>query len=192
MFMTVLKADIESLSQKTIYVNYSDEQWMHQWLTSQFDKSRDEENILYKLDMQQDGIYLYIQSNDRFPEKNLAKAGFKLADSIELPAPDPNGRIEFRISCSAQKKRDNKPYFVQNEEDRIEWVKERLSPFMKDIFVVEKKRCSACVKREYRLQGADYEGFGTVTDPEMFMETVSRGIGKAKCYGFGLLMYQPA
>jgi CRISPR system Cascade subunit CasE len=37
----------------------------------------------------------------------------------------------------------------------------------------------------------DYHGILTVTDPERFYETFTRGIGSAKAFGFGLLTIVP-
>jgi CRISPR system Cascade subunit CasE len=42
-----------------------------------------------------------------------------------------------------------------------------------------------------RYRSAQYEGNLEVTDPERFRETIIRGIGPAKAFGFGLLSVAP-
>lgn len=188
MYMTVLKADFESLSKKEYYVDFENGEWMHKWLTSQCNKSRAEEKILYRIDKTSQELFLYIQSLHPFPDKNLQKAGLKQVKVFSLQAP--SDQVSFKITCSAGITKDKKFQFLQKEEERLEWVKNKLTPFMQDVSIRETKKQSASIKGKTRLPGAEYVGFGKITDQQAFMEAVANGFGKAKNYGFGLMLYR--
>lgn len=188
MYMTVLKADFESLSKKEYPVDFENGEWMHKWLTSQCNKSRAEEKILYRIDKTQKEMYLYIQSLHEFPQKNLQRAGLKQVKSFILSVP--TDYVSFKITCSAGTTKEGKYQFLQKEEERIDWVKKKLSPFMQDISVKETKLQSASIKGKVRLPGAEYEGYGIVTNLNAFQDAVTNGFGKAKNYGFGLMLYK--
>lgn len=46
-------------------------------------------------------------------------------------------------------------------------------------------------RRPIRLSSATYEGILTITDKNLFCQTLTKGIGKKKAYGFGLMTVIP-
>jgi len=58
------------------------------------------------------------------------------------------------------------------------------------LFRKPKERCGTNETGRITFTGVDFEGILRVVDPEQFAETVRRGIGRARGFGFGLLSLQ--
>ena len=46
-------------------------------------------------------------------------------------------------------------------------------------------------EKSIRLSKATYEGILTITDKNQFIKTLTRGFGKKKAYGFGMMTVIP-
>ena len=190
MYMTVLRASFESLRHREYIMDFDDGDFMHKWLTDQFDSSRAEKNILYRIDRRKDGVYLYVQSDDVFPERNIRRAGLEKRLSFEITVKD-GDRIAFCLFGSSNTTGDDhKKVFIKDADARLAWVARKLGDSVSDLLVKEVKTDTVMVKGEQYVRGADYMGTCIVEDAGKFLDIVNHGIGRVKNYGMGLLLFK--
>ena len=189
MYMTVLKMDFNSLLNRSYYMNIDSGEFMHKWLTSQFDCERRDLNILYRVDKTENGVYIYIQSDSEMPEKNITNAGLSLIKKFntEIGIDD---NVMFSVRCLPMLHDKEKALYIKSHEQRIEYVKNRLSACMYVEDVKEGNIGTYFIKNNHRITGSDFFGIGKITDIELFNNIVRKGIGKCKCYGMGLLLFK--
>ena len=194
MFMTVLKCDFETMKTAKYPMFFNNKDFLHKWVTSQFHLDRLNETILYRVDHKSDGIYLYVQSKDPFPRKNLENAGMRFLFSFELQAGN-DFPCEFQISCTPNVSRNKKKLFIKDQDGRIEWLKQRLAPFMSNLYVAEMQTDKIDVKKKdgttFSIPYSEFKGYGIITDKDAFLNAVQNGFGYAKNYGMGLMIYKP-
>lgn len=193
MYMTVLRATADTIKNAEYVMDFDDGDYIHRWLTSQVHTDRADAQILYRIIKSQEAIYLYVQSKDAFPEKNIKRAGMKLLKSFETG--DPGDRpITFNIFCSPNKtifcpdSNKSKKQFLIDQAERKEWLEKKLSPFMSNITIIEDHIDNMLIKNGKKIRGAYFTGTGKVTDLQKYREAVAKGFGDCKCYGMGLLL----
>ncbi len=195
MYMTVLKADFDSLRSQEFPVNVNDANFMHKWITSQFDSTRTEEQILTFTDICKDAVYLYIQSKREFPEKNISRAGFKKLISFPVQAPK-TPYITFKIFTTPVRRQDDKMRYLTTPEERSTWLVEKLDSCLTDIQVKEVNQRNVVVRKKttnangFTFTGTEFVGRAKITDKEAFMKLITKGIGREKVYGSGLLLFK--
>ena len=209
MYMTVLKYSRDTLMEcqrrlaaspggRGSYVmRLDDGEFMHRWVTSQFHCRRDEGGLLYRVIRKRDASWLYIQSADPFMKADLDRTGMELASETELGAPAASEPVIFSIVCTPVREKLHGKAFIADPAERKAWLMGKLGGCMDMMSMDEIRTLKLSVKgpsgdkSRHAMGAAEYAGIAEVKDPELFMETVARGIGKAKNYGAGLLLYAP-
>jgi len=82
------------------------------------------------------------------------------------------------------------------EEDQVAWLRRKGEQGGFQVLNVRvgglsKDRSRARGRAPLTLAGVNFEGHLRITDPERFVQAVSRGIGPGKAYGLGLLSLAP-
>jgi CRISPR system Cascade subunit CasE len=163
--------------------------------------------ILYRLDISHDGkINLLVQS-EKVPDWDKAEILTKcLEEPVEkpkdFPPPFTEGQTLFfllRANPSIKKKEENKKNGYRlgliKEEDQLSWFKNKAE--QGGFAVISCQTIPEGISKEdnkeqtLRHYAVRFEGVLKVVNPELFKQTVERGIGSAKGFGFGLLSVAP-
>lgn len=191
MYMTVLKANHESLQNREYLMDFSDMEFIHRWLTSQMDADRQSEHILFSIKYQKRDMFFYIQSDSKFPLKNVERAGMFFVKSFSLPEIHDNDQIIFNLFCSADKTTgDKRRTFIQEQNKREEWLINKTKHCLAGLKTKEIRLDTLLIKNGVKVPGVEFTGIGTVSDAKKFKEMVQNGIGRCKNYGFGLMLYK--
>ncbi len=192
MYMTVLKATFDSIQNGEYLMKFESGEFVHKWLTSQFDCNRSDGQILYRIENTKDSLYLYVQSKIPLPIKNITRAGMEMVRSYKIEEVCSGCSIVFKILYSSHESKDGKRYFIKNPETRIRKFCERLelNAGLDSIKLKEIAIKTTSIKNEVKMSCVEYVGIGTVTNHERFMNAVSKGLGHGKNYGMGLLLYK--
>lgn len=192
MYMTVLKATFDSIRNGEYLMKFESGEFMHKWITSQFNCTRMDGQILYRIENTKETMYLYVQSKMPLPQKNIARAGMEVVRSYEIADLYPGCNIVFKMLYSSHVSKDGKRFFIKNPEDRIRKLCERLqlNAGLSGIKVKEIGIRTVAIKNDVKMECVEYIGIGTVTEYERFMNAVSNGFGHGKNYGMGLLLYK--
>lgn len=161
MYMTVLKMDRESMSSpdRETVLEIGNGQRLHEWLARQINYLPEEENsvhrgypesgnygiraadnALYRVDRVKNDWYIYVQSDHPIKEDDLARCGIRKIACFEINKP--TGRVYFRglFSVDVAKKDESgasRRLYIKDKEQRIEWLRKRLSVCMDDISIRE-------------------------------------------------------
>lgn len=180
---------------------------------------KDHAGFLFRIDPQPGGRVVILVQSAVKPDWDYAfhNADYLLAAPPEVKSFDPgfaNGeKLRFRLTANPTKRlsrnsreRDGQPVAERWVGKRVpvpadqflEWIATRGE---KGGFSVDNG--STTVQPGYiyvskagygdgeRLRSVRYDGILTITDPERFRETLVRGIGPGKAFGFGLLSVAP-
>jgi hypothetical protein len=188
MYMTVLKADFQSLSNQKYPMNLNDSDFMHKWLTSQLDMTRRDAGLLYYIKPTETALFVYVQTNVPFPTHNVASAGMEVVQSFRLRKPQ--GDMRFVINCCPSKSTlGHKTRILETPELRQAWLINHL-PGISVTQVRENRFGVLRIKEGVNVPCVEFTGKGFITDPNTFFKAVSSGIGRCKNYGAGLLLYK--
>ncbi len=199
MFMTVLKADVNTMSEMTKPVDLSDGYAVHQWVTRLFSCKREDGDLLHRVERNRNEIFVYIYSNNKIHDRDIKRYGFIILKEWEITEDKANGKIAFKILASFDKreKETHKRRMIQDKAGRIEWLKKKLSPFISDIQIKELGTGQQFVNipRDHgsasKIPYAECSGMGIVTDPKGFIDFISKGIGTNKSWGLGMFLFKP-
>ena len=112
------------------------------------------------------------------------------------PGLDEGQVLAFRLRANPTVKRRGKRLGLYREEDQLDWLSRKAS---RGGFQIVHVRCrqeqavGGVIHREesttdhLKLAAVTFDGVLRVTDPDLLVETVRRGIGSGKGLGFGLL-----
>lgn len=181
----------------------------------------DEERVLFRLDAEARIPYLslLVQSITAPDWHALTDRPGYLLPLAQCPAPvrsnpatktfdlslSAGQMLAFRLRANPTVKRQGKRHGLYREEDQRAWIERKAQRGGFRLIRVSAARedeVHALIKpaedeaRERRRRGTflavRFEGVLQVTDPDQLAETVRRGIGSAKGFGFGLLSLAPA
>ena len=194
MYMTVIKINNETLANQEYFMDFSDMDFMHKWVTSQVHNSREEENILYRFEDSKNDkgtIWLYIQTDNPFPQKNIGRAGMGFFRSKEIKDINPGDKVYFKLLGSADKKDfvTQKNVFIKDINKRRDWLKRKFESCAEITDFRETGITKKTIKGGVNITAADFEGYAVITDPEKFLKIVHKGVGRCKNYGLGLVMF---
>ena len=173
---------------------------VHHLLSSLFDVKdvegwRSKHNILYYVEFK-NGYRLHIKSDKEINKKEVAANNFKILSEFEYDFKDGDViEVNILVSPFRKKEGENKRTYIQEENDRIEWLKykfERREGICKvvDIAEGEKYKTHMCHdvkdKGETTLLGINYRMKVNVHDAVALKEVMCAGIGSEKNYGFGM------
>lgn len=175
--------------------------------------------FLFRIDPQTGGGIVIVVRSAVDPEWNYAfhNAGYLLAASPEVKEFDPcyaqGERLRFRLMANPTRRlskhsreRDGQPVKDDSIGKRVPVPADQLL----DWLVRRAESAGFCVDKDsttaqpgyiyvnkgrggdgHRLRSVRYEGILEVTDPDKFRNTLLRGIGPGKAFGFGLLSVAP-
>lgn len=174
---------------------------------------RREAGFLFRVDPQSRGRVVILVQSAVTPDWNYAfrNAQYLLAAPPEVKAFEPSlageQPLRFRLMVNPTRKIDTKsgPDGQRRNGKRVPvptdelyvWLERRsgLAGFAFDKDVTTVQASYVYVKRPngagQRLRSVRYDGILSVTDPVRFQETIIRGIGPGKAFGFGLLSVVP-
>ncbi len=103
--------------------------------------------------------------------------------------------FRFRLRANPTVKRDGKRYGLVREDALEEWLRKkerRLGMRLRSLLVVDEGYGGGHTKKgesqqRLNLKMVRFEGFLSVTEPSLLLQTLSDGIGPAKAFGCGLL-----
>jgi CRISPR system Cascade subunit CasE len=186
---------------------------MHRSLMRAFpdDLKEGQERILFRLETQRDGGLALLVQSWTLPDWSwLAEPearGYLLPVGKPNPAVKsfdldlaPGQRLAFRLRANPTVKRkfesgDHKRVGLYDEEEQIEWLKRKgeqggfrllsaRTGGQEDVKGTVRRQGK---KHTLKLAAVQFDGLLEVTDPQRLRETVRRGIGSGKGFGFGLL-----
>ena len=187
MFMTVLKADFQTLKNRKYFMDFNDPYFIHKWITSQIKSSQADAGIKFRIDKLKDSVFLYIQSEDEFPLKNVSNAGMELVNVFELK--EATGRISFRLTAETVKRAEREIHLNTAEEKEL-WARKRLEPYLDDLQIRIAQMGRFRAKNKVYCPYADFIGTGIIKDPKEFYQLIEKGVGRGKAFGMGLLLYK--
>jgi CRISPR system Cascade subunit CasE len=112
-----------------------------------------------------------------------------------------------RVGKSGEARQIGKRVDLRREEDQLAWLGRKgdaggfalvsvsAAPSIPDLRTIPEDAVSGARRREGKRMtfgSVLFEGLLRVTDPSRFRETLQKGIGSGKAYGFGLLSIAPA
>ncbi len=198
MYLTRLKLDINNRRTMSALASPN---LFHGALESAFPGER--KRRLWRIDTLRQETYLMILSEDKpdlskvaeqfsSPEEKWESLPYeKLLDRISA-----GSRWHFRLAANPTVKKDNKVMAHITAKYQREWLMKRAGRLgfrlEEDEFQVtgshwyrfRKKREE---KQYVSLLAVTFEGTLTVEDPELFRQTLCRGVGREKAFGMGLL-----
>lgn len=171
--------------------------------------------FLFRIDPETGGRVVILVQSAMKPDWDYAfkNAGYLLAAPMEIKQFDPlffikEQHLRFRLTTNPTRKIDTKsgPDGCRRHGKRVpvpteqlfEWLAKRAESagfsIKKDTTVIQPGYIYFKQKRDdkgQRLRSVRYDGILTITDPARFKETIIRGIGPGKAFGFGLLSVAP-
>ena len=164
----------------------------HQLLCKSFNQTREEAEYLFRADLKKTGVEILMQSpvepeaqdwgvweTKRIPDNYLSFKHYK-----------------FRLKLCSDVREDNKTVrTVSDPQEAYEWLayhQEKCGFKILNLVSTSNKVYSMMEDKMIQHGCLDYSGLLEVTDIEKFKNTVLKGIGRAKAFGFGLLSLNPA
>lgn len=189
MYMTVLKADYQSLQSRKFFMDLNDMYFVHKWITSQVGQKQKDAGIKFRVDKTKDAFFLYIQSENEFPTHNVSSAGMNVVNIFELSKP--SGKIAFRLKANTIRQASgNVTAHLNTDEERKAWARKRLEPYIADLQISVSGTGIISTKNNLKCFFTEFNGSGYVKDPEAFYQIVNNGVGRSKAFGMGLLLYK--
>lgn len=202
MYVTVFKMDKQSILNSNKTLNLNSNYAIHRWITQQQDANRQKAELLYRVIYKADGIYLFVQSKEKFNRENCEDYGLVFLKEIDLKnmlekiSKDPELLLEFDVKtfpCKAVKEK-HKHFFLKDQEDRFLWLEKQLNKFGAELL-----RCTEYQQQNHILDkfkivkqpSASYKGILKVIDLEKFSSMISNGLGRTKTFGLGMFLIKP-
>lgn len=169
-----------------------DAEKMHKLLTSMTGKTREESNLLYRIEKDRNGLPIIFVQND-FPlasteDMKLVKEPLNLERLI-----DSRNEITMSLVAAPLIHSNNCRKLISDSDSRIKWVSDRMSG-------IEIGSIRETGKRHVDILGHTDKGgkasldlyefkvIGHIVDKEAFKKLWQKGIGMEKCYGSGLML----
>ena len=205
-YITQVTLDFASAARLGLRDNYH---W-HQAVWKAFPgRDGEERKFLTRLDQYGDGFRLIIVSpiqpvrpewcpadQECWKSKPIPETYFTRARYVFQLCANPTRKVSKQLPDGTLTK-NGRRVPLTNREDLVEWIKRKgeQGGFAVDVAVL---RAFSRGRQYFDKSGqpglhsaVEFEGALTVTDPVIFHETFTRGIGSAKAFGFGLLMIAP-
>lgn len=173
------------------------------------DRAREQAGVLFRLDEDDDGATLLIQTRTP-PELDELPAGYGRTDTRDLApmfkALTPGTHVRYRIAANASKRTRPTPeqeaqghthgkVVPLHGDEAAAWWRRRSAEAGLDVHTVLATDLRPARARKGpgpRHALTRFDGTATVTDPDILATAIVSGIGKGKPYGAGLLSLAPA
>lgn len=187
MYMTILKMTRESILKVKNPLDINNSSNIHQWITSQQDKSRATDKLLYKTIVIKDEIFLYIQSNTPFNISNINSVGLVFVKSFEIESLI-NRIYVFDLQVFPCTQSNDKTHFIKNINDRYSWLNKKFaSNGIKLLECTEYKQNKTQVKNKF-ITTTSYKGKLYIDNVDLATNLICNGVGRLKNFGCGLLL----
>ena len=203
MFITLLRFDEFNPKAGQYYANREKIHGMLCKITG--GKKRSEKNILYRVHVENDGIYLTVQYEEPLSCINENGVNYLCVDGAperafiyvatkETQIPQ-NGECIINISTTPEKqiRVNGKRVFrrIDNPYEQVRWITAKLLENgirTKHVISIDPISVNfAHSYSKYHSTGSDFRLVVSIADAEKFKSAVENGIGPKKCYGMGML-----
>ena len=184
----------------------------HNWVEQSFPKELEQNKRsrkLWRIDNLQNRSYLLVLSEDKPNLNMLEKYGVKGTGETKeyddfLNSLENGNRMRFRVVLNTTKSKSDrslkrgKVIPLTSEENQIKYLLDRsenngfkLDP--NDFYLVRSgfEKVLKHGEKKLELIKAEFQGELTILDKDKFKETLTKGIGKKKAYGFGMMTVIP-
>lgn len=157
---------------------------LHQWLWGYFEGDRDERPFLFRADEVGEEWLVHV----RMPESvDMTLKAEPVTYSVTEGA-----RYRFSLKAVPVRRQRHKVVEVLTDEAAVPWLEQRAEVAGFRILQLEDVLSQPLVfhgkkRRRITLNDTLFEGVLEVLDTEKFEETLTRGLGKHKGFGFGML-----
>lgn len=198
MFLSKFIINQDNPSAKQALNNVQD---FHRNLMARFQGSRQEANVLYRIDLSKKMPAVYVLSKD-MPQDvrrtDMEMIGIKQMDQIILSM-SKGKQFTFdictipskKIACKGEK--NSKRITLLSEEERLGWMHRKASQHGFQILLLQELEQVNVYgnhgsNNKMLLKGYHYQGKLLVEDTEKFRQAYCKGIGPDKAYGYGMLL----
>lgn len=191
MYMTVLKMTKNSILKATNLLDINSSNSVHKWLTQQQNKSRAEDKILYRIIINNNEIFMYIQSKSKFNITNIEKYGFTFIKELNFNNINFSSIFNFDIQCFPYKTINDHRMFIKNINDRYTWLQQKFKEHgIELVECIEYKTSNIVLDKEFtkNIPSATYKGKIKIIDKNLAKNLIIDGLGRFKNYGLGLLL----
>ncbi len=172
---------------------------VHQILWNCF--SDGERKFLYRTELNPKKWQIYVLSREE-PDLNKLKIASIEYLEYQTKAFNPKlkneMKLKFYLRANPTVKRSGKRYLLVREEDLIDWINRKSDQhgfkMVSEPLMKNKNKYYSFKKKGGRMithGGIDFAGILEITDSDKFIQTLEKGIGSAKAFGFGLLSIMP-
>ena len=194
--LNVFRIDEKSMEKRNNYINMEDGDAMHKFLTASIGSQRHEADLLYRIIYTKDSAFLYVSSNKDCSVKFIESFGFVFVKEINLEkhlADKAEGdKVTFDIKLLPYKRHHDDFIYIRSPEERMRWVKEKLSKCGIDVqTIMEKELDKLYHKRStghIKISANVYTGIAKITNKDALLKAISSGVGRKKCFGAGMLL----
>ena len=104
---------------------------------------------------------------------------------------EPGNKVHFRININAIRRSKNGATPIA-EEDMESWLQNKFTGALENVKIANRKRHVLSSRKRETIQVDRVAGTATVTDRAELTRMIEDGVGRAKAYGCGMLLIQPA
>ena len=199
MYMTVLKMDKNSILTAEKPLDLTKTYDVHQWVTYQQDRKREEDKILYRVYNRENAMFLYIQTLTPFNIDGIDRYGLTFVRSFDVEElyRQTSGEIHFDVQCYPCVKRCGQKgrYFLNDRNERKQWLEKQLEKHGAELQSCLEYKIGTINANKNRqtplyLPTVCFKGTLTITDEEKFLELILNGLGRLKTFGLGLVLFR--
>lgn len=201
--MYLIKAEMDR-NLPEVRAALTDCQKMHQLITKLFDTDRKSSQILYRINLVQNKLNIYMYANK--PANNNHRYYIQQKDiSSWLDDMTAGKTLGFDIIASPSKKikigdkKNSRRRLLQEPAERQTWLERKAKMHGFEILHAEEQENVHTTGRHAIDNGGTmdhdayhYQGMLRITDANAFRKALREGIGPGKAYGFGMMMVRIA
>lgn len=199
MQMYVFKMNKASLATSTEFTNLNDGNAIHRLLTKAVHSDRKNANLLYRLMVKTNVVFLYVMTDLSCDISLIEQNGLRFlytVDISELMSPKNTGdEIRFAIKLLPYRRHSNQFSYLNDISERIQWMVNKLSSAGLLVTRVRETAIEPVLfqrgRRYINMNSSVFEGIATITNKDALLQAIQSGIGREKCFGAGLLMILP-
>ena len=109
--------------------------------------------------------------------------------------PEAGSLVSFRVTASPISRRGSSEFHLRGHEERESWLANRLSGGLGQLEIIdvssEEPRRNHGNKPNPSVPLAQFDGVGTVDNPDRLRDLLTAGVGRNRNYGAGLLTIKP-
>lgn len=202
MIQSVIELD---LSHHAVQSALRDAQRMHRLVTGLLESGRKEQNLLYRVRADENGVRLLIRSDGPIHRARLLsfmRLSEETALDDRIDTLSAGQRLRFELLTMPYKKiadgmgANSRRRMLQTAEERLEWLRRKAEQngfALCCVIEISAGKSTACHREEkggaLAMDAFSYVGELQITDADAFRAALRRGIGAGKAYGYGMLLW---